>query len=180
MGAMKLYRAWSIFNDFHKSRGVTVNWFCWSRRSPHTSYSEVIVGYDQLTSIDRRYARNTADELLTESEVAELRAYLLATDGPAVLTEEVCLPIEANAFPYTAIPTDSQGVPQGYIKLSRFGGYDLSTPIWGYYDLRGAAEGPYSERPQGAGVGSADETRTVEEFFSAVVNGRDGRCDYSF
>lgn len=155
---IKLYRTWSTLGHYRGHKDVRVNWFCDERKAPVLPYQDAL-GYDVESLADRlrSYAVAQVDQYLTSEEVAQLRAFMEASDGPWVEVKEEPVPLQDNCASYNAVDADGSGEPQGFIELYRFAGYNLDIPVRGYYDLRGA-DGPYNEtnkvtrKPSGVGA----------------------------
>lgn len=127
---IKLYRATTMVDNYHGRDQVCFNWFCSKREQPVAPYEELIQDYQP----GHLYAEDYVKELLTEAEVEELRAYLAREYGSELdSVKEAELPAPLNFMGYGALPA---GGGQDFYMLDRTPGYDLSIPIWAYYDLR--------------------------------------------
>ncbi len=137
---VKLYRACSVIDNYHGRDGVTFLWFVVNRDKPVAPYEELIANYQELEQHQDQeqgtlaYLEGYVNELLTEEEVEELKAYLESRHNTELKLEEVEIPVQdSNLCPLGAMPA---GGGQDFYMLSREEGYSLSVPIWAYYDLR--------------------------------------------
>ena len=136
---IKLYLPYGNLRCF-KGRGlVTLHWFIKDREHPIAPYAQLIQSYRQLTESARRPAEQTIDELFTEQEFRDLRAYLY--DKREDLHTEILVPPisvakQDNARNRGLIRpfgerSDSEG--GGFFKLCEEEGYPLPFTVWGYY-----------------------------------------------
>lgn len=72
---IKLYRASSRM-EIAPGQRVRIDWICPEREQPVAPYKQAIWGYQSLDEAMKLYAQASVDELLTEIEIQELRAYL--------------------------------------------------------------------------------------------------------
>ncbi len=164
----ELYRCVSALDDFFESDFLIVRWFCYLRQHPHPILAERITGNCQVGTLERPCVRRSVNELLTASEVHALRAYLAGMGVYSFCVEDLFIPSDVPSFPYGARTVDRDGVPRGYIRLSLARGYNLSIPIWGYYDLRKAEKGPYSKHLGGCLDWPGSRTN---ELFKGLIEG---------
>lgn len=176
---MKVYAAYSTADEYRKFRNVLFHWFA-HREVPLVSPEEAILDYHELSERQQAYALGYVSELLTENEVEELRAYLQKEHKAELETVEVELPIQredaTDLMPWEAIAV---GGMDDFYMLSREEAYNLSVPIWGYFDLRAAGYGereeriaPVSENLDVHTLPSADPPRVI-----IVASGIDGDED---
>lgn len=142
---VRLFRTWSIIDNFKGKNGVVFHWRCRYREQPVASYSKLIKNYNPNCEA-AQYKEEYVDELLTEKEVNDLKKYLTEYHNEELYIKEIELPVDfENKF-------KSQGVPigdcKGYLPfssmlvghtnfymLNKEKGYNLNIPIWAYYDL---------------------------------------------
>lgn len=155
---VRLFRTWSIIDNFKGKNGVVFNWRCRYREKPVAPYSELIRDYDPSCE-SAQYEEEYVDELLTEDEVNELKKYLKEVHNTDLYIKEIELPVDfKNKF-------KSQGVPigdcKGYLPfssmlvghtnfymLNKEKEYNLNIPIWAYYDLENCLPTVEIERKQ--------------------------------
>ncbi len=146
---MKLYRAWSVANNFRGYNGVKIKWYSSHSDQPVVPYESVIFNYENIASaeeIEKRleedegyyggYSKEMAEdsigELFTEAEVDELREYLTGDFRNTFQAKLFPLPMKEYQYPYRWHP---KGGPMDSYMLCGEDGYDLSIPIEGLYDL---------------------------------------------
>ena len=96
---MRLFKALSIVDDF-KGRGeTTFNWFVIGRKEPVAPYDDLIENYDEGYE-EAWVDQLRINELFTEAEIEELRAYLLRVHEIELQIEEVSLPIKPGGLSY--------------------------------------------------------------------------------
>jgi hypothetical protein len=91
MGA-KLYRAYSIVEEYDGYKNVRFDWFMKQREEPVVRYQEVLSDYMDLSGQDLKRARLYVDEFFTAGEVEQLRTYLREQHGEELVIKTVKLP----------------------------------------------------------------------------------------
>lgn len=130
----KLYRAWSTVDKYHNYEGVCFNWHVQDRPAPVAPYGELIADYDNLQGeLERAFAEDYVNELFTETEIEELRAYLAERYSMDLSIAEEEIPHKGGFMPHSGMPL---GGGQDVLELSMEDGYALSFCVGGYYDLR--------------------------------------------
>jgi hypothetical protein len=133
---MKLYTV-SAITDYKDYKGIQFQFFVENRKNPIIKYKKGIKGYKTISKEWQKYAEDLFDEYFTKSEVKELTRYLEEKHdikNTALTIKEVQLPIDATrCLPIGAIPV---GGMTDFYMLSKEDGYNLSVPIWAYFDLR--------------------------------------------
>lgn len=139
----RLYRAWSMVDNFRGYNQVKLNWFVVGRQKPVAPYEDLIRDYQEDDEIwyDHIYVK----ELLTESEVEELRDYIKKTHNSELQTEIIELPVKRGILSYGLLMMAGQG---DFYFLADEKDYNLSVPILAYYDLEGCPAVPPEETPQ--------------------------------
>jgi len=134
---IKLYRASSRM-EIAPGQAVLIEWICPERQQPVAPYKQLIWGYQGLDQAERLYAQARVDELLTESELQELRAYL-ARQGDSLEVEEAALPLRGSGP--ELLPIGVMATVMGYEAqvLEPGPGSGLSIELWGMYELPGLA-----------------------------------------
>lgn len=134
----KLYSAYSVVNNFHDRDDVNFKWFAPKRKQPAYAYGELIEHHAQMPdNEDRQLLQQYVDELLTEKEVLELKAYLLEHHDTELFIQRVDMPITKkfrNAAPFS---NRTVGGAKGYYLLAKEKTYDLPFTAWAFYDLTG-------------------------------------------
>jgi hypothetical protein len=128
----RLFRAWSIIDEYLNQDQVKFNWFVVGRPSPVIPYEELIENYDQ----DREeiwYDQMWVNEFFTEAEVEELRDYLQRSHEVDVQVEEVQLPVRTGGLSYGLLLISGQS---NFYTLADEEGYKLSISVLGHYDLK--------------------------------------------
>ncbi|MGE5423182.1 MAG: hypothetical protein ACM3QW_07950 [Ignavibacteriales bacterium] len=133
---MKLFRAWSMVNNYRGRDQVRFNWFCAQRFKPVAPYAELIKNFDP-TDRDAPAEQRTADEYFTGQEVEDLKQYLEKYHHTKLLFEEVALPIERGLMPMRLMPV---GGPRDFYKLDSEEDYDLKIPVWSFFNLEGCPQ----------------------------------------
>ncbi|MGE5415147.1 MAG: hypothetical protein ACM3UZ_00010 [Acidobacteriota bacterium] len=133
---LRLYRAWSVVNNFRGRDQVRFNWFCKSRKQPVGLYADLIRNYDPASG-DAEYDQMSINEYFGAAEIEQLRRYLRLKHHVELYTEEVELPAEAGLMPIGILPTDSL---RDYYSLDEEEGYNLTISVSAFYSLEGSPE----------------------------------------
>ncbi len=132
---IKLFRAYSVRENYKNRDSVIVDWFCHEREKPAVTYEAVISNYNELDDDERIRARKLVDNFLTESEVSELKEYIESGSGFDVRVSENKIPFEdGRKIPNFTEPSSPAGEGD-YFHLQNKDGYNLSVPISGFADL---------------------------------------------
>jgi len=134
---IKLYRASSRM-EIAPGQAVLIEWICPERQQPVAPYEQAIWGYQGLDQALRLYAQARVDELLTEAEVAELRAYL-ARKGDRLEVEEAALPLRGSGPELLPIGVMAAVMGDEAQVLKPGSGSGLSIELWGCFQLPGLA-----------------------------------------
>lgn len=127
---MRLFKAWSKFNNFNGQDQVTVNWFVVGRPKPIAPYEDVIIQYDETDEeawCDQLYI----NEFFTEAEITELRDYLLQSHQVELEVEELPLPVMSGSLSYGLILISGENQ---FYSLADEEGYNLSVSVLGHFD----------------------------------------------
>lgn len=134
---VKLFRAWSVVDDFKGHDGAVFHWFCPSREKPVAPCEDSSLHTGDLDhSISGDRIREAIDSLLTAKEVDELRDYLHSRYQLEVQAAEEISPELSPAYLTDVFPNEMRR----FHRLPDDLGYKLSLPIWGYYDLKTCPE----------------------------------------
>lgn len=128
---VRLFRAWSVIDEILGHNQVTFNWFVAGRPTPIIPYEELIEDFDENDE-EACYDKMLVNELLTEAEVEELRAYLLSSHKLEIQVEEVSLPIRAGGLSYGLLLISGE---RGFYSLADEEEYKLSVSILGHFKL---------------------------------------------
>jgi hypothetical protein len=101
---MKLFHVTTIVHVFDGHKDVPFDWFYNSRRpEPQRPYAELIENYGQAS--DRGWVEDCIDEMFSEDEANQLKAYLDANKvGHVTTIKPAELPIPNNCMPCIAVP----------------------------------------------------------------------------
>lgn len=127
---MRLYRAWSLVDDFNGQDQVLFNWFVVGRKEPVIPYSCLIENYDESED-ESIYDHMLVNEYFTWDETEELRSYLWSAHQLRLMVEEVPLPVRSGGLSYGLRLIS--GV-QGFYALADEEGYPLEISVLGHYD----------------------------------------------
>ncbi|MEW5829900.1 MAG: hypothetical protein AB1846_13490 [Chloroflexota bacterium] len=119
---MKLYTAKTILGNIHKEGETTIYWLAF-REKPVAPYDTLISNYG-AGAISTRHQEIAVNQLLTKSEVVELRLYLSIQKGWEVVYNEVSTPRDFHS-PMPICP------PEDRVLLFEEPQYNLSVPIFG-------------------------------------------------
>jgi len=131
----RLFRAYTVRENYKGRDTVIVDWFCSKRETPAVEYENLVENYGELGEDERARAHKLIDHFLTESEIKELDRYMDGNFGFEVKSKPLNLPFkDGRKIPnFAAPPTPAD--EGDYFDLSSNQGYDLSVPISGFYDL---------------------------------------------
>jgi len=131
----KLYRTFTVRENYRNRDSVVIDWFCPARHEPAGLYETALDGYGGLGSQERELARKLIDHFLTKTEVDELKRYFRNNYGFDIKTREMRLPFSGvDKIPNFAAPSKPSDDGE-YIHLNQNAGYDLSVPVCGFADL---------------------------------------------
>lgn len=130
---VRLYKAWSIVDNFMGQDQVRLDWFVVGRTVPLGSYNELIQDYDDDLE-DSCYDQVLVNELFTDSEGEELRAYLDRAHQLDLQLEEVTLPVKRGGLSYGLLLISGE---KSFYTLADEEGYNLNLSILGHYDGKG-------------------------------------------
>jgi hypothetical protein len=142
---MKLYTVTTKVKECHGCKDVTFHWFYGAKRPEKRPYAELIEDYDPNAG-GIAYTEDYIEEMFTEDEALQLKAYLdQRHDGDVNITavEEVKLPIANNLAGFGAMTV---GGLTDFCMLDREPEYSLPFKACGYLGLEGC------ERTGGSGV----------------------------
>ncbi len=132
---VKLFRAYSIRENYKNRDVVVVDWFCHARDEQGEPYDSYITNYHELGADDLNKACRRIDSFLTEPEIVELKRYMDRKFGFEVRIDELTIPFEdGRKIPNFSSPSAPSDEGE-YIDLSEHKDYNLSIPIHGYCDL---------------------------------------------
>jgi len=132
---VRLYKAWSVVDNFMGQDQVTLNWFVVGRPVPLMPYAELIEDYDEDEE-NSCYDQVLVNELFTASEGEELRAYLSKSHQLDMELEEVTVPVKPGGLSYGLLLISGE---KSFYTLADEEGYNLSLSILGHYDAKGMA-----------------------------------------
>lgn len=163
---VRLYKACSVVDNFMGQDQVRLDWFVVGRTVPLAPYAELIQDYD-ADNEDSCFDQVLVNELFTEFEGEELRAYLGKSHQLDLQLEEVTLPVKPGGLSYGLLLISGE---KSFYTLADEEGYDLSLSILGHYDGRGmVTPAALSEKDRDMG------TRFLEQVFDYLnLEGIDG------
>lgn len=132
---VRLFRAWSMVDNFMGQEQVRLDWFVAGRSAPPASYEELIRNYD-ADDENASYDEILVNELLQESEIEELQAYLSNKHQLELQWDEVTLPVKPGILSYGLLLISGE---RGFYALADEKDYDLSVSILGHYDAKEVA-----------------------------------------
>lgn len=129
---MRLFRAWSMVDNFLGQEQVRIDWFVIGRTAPPAPYEELIRDYDQEDE-NACYDEILANELFIETEIDELKKYLFSRHQIALQFEAVEVPIKTGTLSYGLLLISGE---KGFYGLVEEADYDLSFSVLGHYDVQ--------------------------------------------
>lgn len=132
---VRLYKAWSVVDNFMGQDQVRLDWFVVGRTVPFAPYAELIQDYDETVE-DSCFDQILVNELFTESEGEELRAYLGRSHQLDLQLEEVTLPLKSGGLSYGLLLISGE---KSFYTLADEEGYNLRLSVLGHYDSKGTA-----------------------------------------
>lgn len=132
---IRLYKAWSVVDNFMGQDQVRLDWFVVGRTVPLAPYRELIHDYDEDVE-DCCYDQILVNELFTESEGEELRAYLGSSHQLDLQLEEVTVPVKSGGLSFGLLLISGE---KSFYSLADEEGYNLPLSILGHYDGKGMA-----------------------------------------
>lgn len=137
----KLYRVYSMFENFAGRKDVRVNWFYLDRETPIVKYSEAINEFGLHNEYLDYHASEYVDELFDCSEANSVGYDGIIIDGEFNV-EEIILPVDQYGERDGLIPLQHRGNRKlnrlsGYIVGPEIEGFDSPFPYWGYFNLEG-------------------------------------------
>lgn len=154
---VRLFRAWSVVDNFRGQEQVIFNWFVVGRQTPVVPYTQLVDNYDENDN-EAWCDHLLVNELFTESEIKELRTYLLNSHQLEVEAEEVLLPVKSGGLSYGLLLINGA---KGFYPLADEKDYNLSISVLGHFELE---EDALSE------LLSYEEVKTGIEFLSIVFS----------
>lgn len=131
----KLYRAYTVRENYKGRDSVIVDWFCSERKEPVTAYGELIENYGDLDEKERERAEKLIDHFLTGQEVDGLQRYMRKYFGFEVKSREVEIPFKNGRKIYNFSEPSDPSHEGEYFDLAKNEDYDLDVPIKGFVDL---------------------------------------------
>jgi hypothetical protein len=132
---VRLYKAWSVVDNFMGQDQVRLDWFVVGRTVPLAPYAELIQDYDEDIE-DSCFDQVLVNELFTESEGEELRTYLDRSHQLDLQLEEVAVPVKPGGLSYGLLLISGE---KSFYTLADEEGYNLRLSILGHYDVKGIA-----------------------------------------
>lgn len=132
MDAVRLFRAWSMVDNFLGQEQVRLDWFVVGRTAPPAPYEELIRHYDENDE-NACYDEILVNELLQEPELEELQIYLSSKHQIGLQREEVSLPVKSGTLSYGLLLISGE---RGFYALADEKEYDLSVSVLGHYDAK--------------------------------------------
>lgn len=129
---VRLYKAWSVVDDFMGQDQVRLDWFVVGRTVPIAPYAELIRDYYE-DGEDACYDRILVDELFTEPEAEELKTYLAQSHQLEVQVEEAALPVKSGGLSCGLLLMSGE---KSFYALADEEGYTLSRSVLGRYDAK--------------------------------------------
>jgi hypothetical protein len=126
---VRLYKAWSVVDDFMGQDQVRLDWFVVGRTVPVAPYAELIRDYYE-DGEDACYDQILVDELFTEPEAEELKIYLAQSHQLDLQMEEVALPVKSGGLSCGLLLMSGE---KNFYTLADEEGYSLSLSILGHY-----------------------------------------------
>ena len=135
---MKLYRAYSVVDDYWGYDEVKLWWFCVDRKEPVARYEDLIAHYPKLDSSSKQHAERLVNELFIGEELNALITYAWETHATEIFKEEVSIPVGAEQ-PLTVIPWSAQTLTdlQRRYELWSEEEYALPMKVEAFYNLQG-------------------------------------------
>ena len=134
---VKLFTAMSIVDNFMGFDWVHFIWACHERKEPVAPYEYLIVDYEMLSQEEKRTHKEAIDKFFTENEIKELENYLETTYGWDLIAYEAEIPMPSEHADYDPADNDDTdfGTGEGAFYLFKENGYNLSQPIFAYYNF---------------------------------------------
>lgn len=132
---VRLYKAWSVVDNFMGQDQVRLDWFVVGRTEPLMPYTELIQDYDEDVE-DCWCDQVLVNELFNESEREELRAYLGSVHQLDLHFEEVTVPVKSGGLSYGLLLVSGE---KSFYALADEDGYNLGLSILGHYDGKSLA-----------------------------------------
>lgn len=129
---MRLFRAWSMVDNFLGQERVRIDWFVIGRTAPPAPYEELIRDYDQEDE-NACYDEILANELFLETEIEELKKYLFGKHQIDLYSEAVEVPIKPGTLSYGLLLISGE---KGFYGLVEEADYDLNFSVLGHYDAQ--------------------------------------------
>jgi hypothetical protein len=127
---MRLYRAWSVADNFMGQEKTKLDWFVVGRTEPIVPYAELIQDYDEDLE-DTCFDHILVNELFTESEGEELRAYLQRQHQLDMQLVEITIPLKPGGLSYGLLLISGE---KSFYALADEEGYNLSVSVLGHYN----------------------------------------------
>lgn len=127
---MRLYRAWSVADNFMGQEKAKLDWFVVGRTEPIAPYPELIQDYDEDFE-DSCFDHILVNELFTESEGKELRDYLERHHQLDMQLEEITVPVRPGGLSYGLLLISGE---KSFYTLADEEGYNLSVSVLGHYN----------------------------------------------
>ena len=127
----RLFRAWSVVDNYNGQDQVMFNWFVVGRKIPVDSYEKLIDNYDEKD--DEAWCDQLlVNEFFTEAEIEELKDYLLNYHQVEVQVKKVSLPIRSGGLSYGLQLINGAN---GFYTLADEDGYNLSVSVLGHFNV---------------------------------------------
>ncbi|MDD2585872.1 MAG: hypothetical protein PHT79_07235 [Syntrophomonadaceae bacterium] len=128
---VRLFKAWSIVDNFYEKDQVLLNWFVVGRQTPIAPYEELVDNYDE--NEDEVWCDHLlVNEFFTEPEIEGLRDYLLEFHELEVRVEEVSLPVCSGGLSYSLLLINGA---KDFYPLADEKEYKLDISVLGHFDL---------------------------------------------
>lgn len=134
---IKLYSAYSIWEEFAGKKDVRANWFRLNREEPIGLYDELIQGFYDLEEEKQNQYSRMINELFTAEEIIEFAKSVNFTNATFGY-EEISLPIgkDENDFSFEHRTNRRIGILKGNFMPLKNDSWRLPFPVWASFDLK--------------------------------------------
>jgi hypothetical protein len=132
----KLYAAHSVLSEFCGHENVRIDWYFHERISPIAQSDKLIKGFSALDREKQVHFSGFVNELFREIDLDKLHCCVEPIHNSEIITEEIAIPIDPHSFSFRRFMDRTIGKLSGYYMLTEIKGFDMSFPVWGYFDLK--------------------------------------------
>ena len=132
----KLFLAHSVLSEFCGRKAVRIDWHFHGWRKPIKQGDQFIKGFSGLDKDKQNRFSGFVNELFWECEIDKLKCSIESVLDVEIITEEIALPIDPGSkLPFGRLINRTIDKLSGYFMLDEIKGYDITFPVWGYFDL---------------------------------------------